>query len=177
FTADDATDWERRLGLITNSLTPLADRKLAIKNKLNQPGQNPAKQNYRYLQEQLDNAGFSVTVFENRFNDYPGEDYFTKDPIQINGDTSVLTPIQHGDIQHGDTQTGSVFNIKIVNHISEARDLYFDFVQNFRNTFYVGGDPLGTYANVPLSRHDEFRQLILRTKPVQTVGLLFINYI
>src|SRR5690606_15271833 len=41
FTADDAADWERRLGLITNLAVPLADRKLAIMRKISAPGNVP----------------------------------------------------------------------------------------------------------------------------------------
>src|ERR1700739_633368 len=53
FTADDALAWEIRLGLVQNPLGILANRMALIKAKLNQPGNNPSKQNYLYLQEQL----------------------------------------------------------------------------------------------------------------------------
>jgi uncharacterized protein YmfQ (DUF2313 family) len=43
FTADDATDWERRLGLPYSPSSTLSDRKAAILRKLQQPGTNPAK--------------------------------------------------------------------------------------------------------------------------------------
>ncbi len=70
FTTGDATDWERRLGLITNPAVPLSDRKLAIIRKIRHPGNIPARQNFLYLQGQLQDAGFDVFVFENRFPSY-----------------------------------------------------------------------------------------------------------
>jgi len=70
FTTGDATDWERRLGLITNPAVPLSDRKLAIIRKIRHPGNIPARQNFLYLQGQLQDAGFNVFVFENRFPTY-----------------------------------------------------------------------------------------------------------
>lgn len=175
FTADDATDWERRLGLITNEATPLADRKAAIQRKMNYPSGNPAKQHYLYLQTQLQAANFNVYVYENRFPDYP-DGYFTQSPLEITGDTSLITSIEHGELEHGEFEHGGYYNNKVANHIDESKDLTFDIGDNFRSTFFIGGSPLGTDANVPLVRKDEFRQLILRLKPVQTVAFLFINY-
>lgn len=176
FTADDATDWERRLGLITNSAVPLADRKLAIIRKMNAPGANPAKGHYLYLQDQLRKAGFDVYVFENRFGSYPSG-FFTQTPLALTGDTGLITAIQHGDFQHGDAQHGGYYNNKVVNHIDEAKDLTFSIGNNYRSTFFIGGTPVGSFASVDADRKDEFRQLILKIKPVQTVAFLFINYI
>lgn len=175
FTSDDATDWERRLGLITNLSTSLSDRKLAIKNKLNQPGVNPAKQNWRYLQEQLQNAGFNVYIFENRFGSAGA--YMTKTPIEVSGDSSIITAYEHGEFEHGELEHGGDYNNKVANNIDESKDRSFDFGSDFRSTFFIGGTPVGTFANVPLSRRDEFRQLILKTKPTQTIAFLFIHYI
>ncbi len=176
FTSDDATDWERRLGLIYSPSVPLADRKLAIKNKLNQPNENPAKGNFRYLQEQLNNAGFNVTVYENKFLQYPEGIYVTKTPEEVTGLNTFITANQHGQFQHGQRMHGGSYNNKIVNNISEAEDLLFNFGGAWKNTFFIGGSPVGTIGSVPLIQKDQFRQLILKTKPVQTVGFLLINY-
>ena len=43
FTADDATDWERRLGMIISPLVDLELRKLAIRRKMNHPGDIKAR--------------------------------------------------------------------------------------------------------------------------------------
>lgn len=177
FTEEDATAWERRLGLISNNKIPLEDRKKAIARKLNFPGRQKARQNFRYLQDQLNKAGFTVTVYENRFPDGSGG-YITKKPEEFSGDTSFLAKVRHGQIRTGQRKHGSfIYNNKIVNHIDESLDLYFNTGDNLKSTFFIGGSVPGTYADVLSSRHDEFRELILKIKPVQTVGFLFINYV
>lgn len=176
FTIYDATDWEKRLGLITNPLTSLADRKLAIIRKLNQPGAAKAKSNWRYLQEQLQAAGFDVYVYENRFNDYP-DGYITKTPFQFSGSSGFFTGNQHGDYQHGDIQHGGRFKGFVANDIDETIDLKFIINPNLRSTFFIGGSTAGSFASVDVNRKNEFRQLILKLKPTQTVGFLLINYI
>lgn len=175
FTSDDATDWERRLGLITNTAVSLSDRKLAIQRKLNFPGIIPSRQNWRYLEGELQAAGFNVYVYENRFlNVYGG--YDTENPLVVTGGVGSIT-VQHGDIQHGDAQHGVGFYNLVANYLDETQDSVFDVGANLRSTFFVGGDPIGTFANVDANRKNEFRQLILKIKPTQTVGYLFINYI
>lgn len=176
FDEDDAENWERVLGISSSSLVDLEDRKAAIRQKMQQPGDNPAKGSWEYVQEVLRAAGFDVYVFENRFPDYP-TGYFVQDPVTVSGSSSILTEVQHDDIQHGDAQHGSSLNNKIVNYISEELDFKFDEGTILKNTFFIGGDPVGSFANVPLVRKDEFRQLILKSKPAQMVGYLFINYV
>jgi len=174
FTVDDATDWEHRLGLITNPLVPLADRKLAILRKMNHPGTVPARENFRFLEKQLQDAGFAVFVYENRFPDGMGG-YITMTAEDVSGTSPVS--VQHGDIQHGDAQHGGGNFELVVNYIDPALDAVFNIGTNLRSTFFIGGDPLGTFADVDAQRRDEFRQIILKTKPVQTVAILFINYV
>lgn len=67
FTAQDATDWERRLGMITNSSVSLTDRKAAIYRKMAHPNGQPARQHYLFIEFQLRLAGFDVRLYENRF--------------------------------------------------------------------------------------------------------------
>lgn len=175
FSEDDATDWERRLGLITNPAVSLSDRKLAIIRKMNHPGNIPARQNYRYLQGQLQAAGFNVFVYENRFPDGLGG-YTTLNPGLL-AYGQGLVQFQHGQFQHGlQIRTGKKFQNIIANHIDEQLDWNFNFGSNMRSTFFICGSSLGTYANVDEDRKKEFRQLILKIKPVQAVGFLFINY-
>jgi len=175
FTADDATAWEKRLGLITNSDVPLADRKLAIIRKMNHPGSIPARQSPEFLQRELRAAGFDVYVYRNRFPDGMGG-YITKDPLTVTGGIGG-TNRQHGQFQHGQAQHGSAYTNLIVNHIEEEKDAIFDIGSNLRSTFYIGGTPIGTFANVDADRKAEFRQLILKVKPAQTVGFLLVNYV
>lgn len=172
FTAEDATKWERRLGLITNVLTSLDDRKLALLRKINHPGTIPARQHFLYLQGQLRNAGFDVFVHENRFPD-GGGGFTTKTPGEVIGtsDEAVHSPtLQHGQVQHGAT-----FAKKIANSIEQVVDNLFDIGSNYRFTFFIGGEILGDFASIPGSREAEFRQMVLRIKPTHTVAFLFLD--
>lgn len=166
FTTDDATDWERRLGLITNQLTPLADRKLAITRKLQAPGTNPAKGHYLNLERQLQAAGFDVYVFEN----IPEQT-----PFEFSG-INTTTQIQHGQCQHRQIQHGVVLTNKIANYIDESLDLFHNLGGSYKSVFFIA-DSYGGMANVLLTRKKEFRQLILKLKRVQSVGILYVNYI
>lgn len=179
FTAEDATQWEVRLGMIVSNAS-LADRKLAIARKMNHPGTIRTRQHYLYLQGELRKAGFDVYVYENIFPAFGGG-FETRSPISISGGSGAID-IQHGDtIQHGSVQHGGVWGDIIVNHIGTDLDLTFNVGQNLRSTFFIGGFAFGTfggqYATIPQVRKDEFRQLILKIKPTQTVGYLFINYV
>lgn len=187
FTALDATDWERRLGMISNDLVSLSDRKLAIARKLAYPGNVKARQHWSYIEYNLRLAGFDVYVYENRFDD--GGNIITLDPNDIGG-------FQHGGFEHGELEHGDLGAVKCVNYISEAMDSAFDIGANYRSTFFIGttafgvkdnrgvstlafpvADPSSLFAEVPLVRKKEFRALVLKLKPAQSVGLLFVNYV
>lgn len=170
FTANDASDWERRLGLISNSATMLPARDAAIIQKLQAPGRNPAKGHYLYIEQQLQLAGFSVFVYENLDPIYGGGfNYFN--PAVVN--PAILSQSQHGDHQHGDIQSNYLNNV-VISHINNSDDISTGFYME--DTFFIGGFPFGTYASVPATREAEFRQLILRLKQVQNVAILYINY-
>jgi len=200
FTVEDATDWERRLGLITNNSVSLANRKLAILRKMNHPGTIKARQHYLYIQGQLQAAGFDVYVYENIFSDGYGSFYsLSVEQVLPNDGYGVHGDIQHGEVQHGDVYSvysdlfvfpqhgnishgdiqhnGYTYTNKVVNSIPTDGDLFFDIGSNYRASFFIGGNPLGTFADVDIERRDEFRQLILKLKPTQSVGFLFVNYI
>lgn len=203
FTAQDCTDWERRLGMITNLSTSLADRKSAILLKMNYPGTLRARQNYRYVEAQLQAAGFNVYVHENRFS-IGGGNYETMSPVEVVGDTYgsdsqfgsgqfgdfqfgsgydtafslLMQRIQFGDWQFGGSQFAWRYKKEyyVANHMNETLDEIFHIGSNLRSTFFIGDAYLGEFADVPAARKDEFRQLILKLKPAQTVAFLFINY-
>lgn len=164
FTADDATRLEEMLGMITNPSVSLQDRKDAIIRKLNHPGDIPARQSGDYLQDQLQLAGFNVYVHE------------TTDSIEDLGGSGGS--VQAGDAQAGETQFGHIlYDDKIVNSLDATVDKLFMEDSENRNTFVIGGAVLGTSATIDVNRREEFRQTILRIKPAQTVGYLFINYV
>jgi len=174
FTSDDATDWERRLGMVSNPLTPLADRKLAILRKMAAPGVNPAKGHYLWLQQQLQDAGFDVYIYENIFPVYP-DGYTTIAPNSLYGNANFIK-LRHGMRNHGAGNHSANYNNIIANSITQAGDLNFNIGSSFRSTFFIGGATIGTYASVLATRETEFRQLILMLKQVQAIGYLFINY-
>lgn len=172
FTADDATIWEARLGIVTSN-TDLETRKMAIRQKLAYPSQAKARGNYRFVEKQLRDAGFDVYVYENRFDDGMGG-YETIDPITLAGMSAMS---RHGEFNHGEALHGPFFSNIVVNFLDEDRDNNFNVGSNLRSTFFIGGSTVGAYADVPTSRKTEFRHLILRLKPVQTVAYLFVNYV
>lgn len=178
FTAEDATAWERRLGLVSNSAISLEDRKLYIKRKMNHPGTIKARQNFRYLQDQLWQAGFTnLYVYENRFSDGMGG-YVTKTPTEFSLIPYPFSSPQYSDLlEYGDAEYGGSFGNKVVNSMDQAIDDLFDIGDDFRSTFFVGGTPEGSWADVDAAREESLRQLILKIKPVQTVGFLLVNYI
>ena len=178
FTAQDATDNERRYGLITNSAVSLADRKLALIRKINHPGTIKARQNYRYLEKALQDAGFAVYVHENRFDDGMGG-YVTQTPEAFSLEAFPTSfTFEHGAFEHGEIETGGIlYANQVVNSIDQEVDDTFNIGDNLRSTFFIGGSVAGSWANVDQDREQEFRELILKVKPRQTVGFLLIHYI
>jgi uncharacterized protein YmfQ (DUF2313 family) len=200
FTAQDATDWERRLGLINGTGVSLADRKAAIRRKMNHPGNVKPRENWMFLESQLQLAGFRVWVHENRFSDGMGG-FQALDPIDAlpavdygehgeyehgeieHGDAfsyyqNLFTFAEHGEFEHGEMEhDGWIYNNVVANYIPESLDAMFNVGPSHRATFFICAEPFGVFAEVPASRKDEFRQLILKLKEVNTVAYLLVNYI
>lgn len=173
FTEDDALDWERRLGLINGTGLDLAQRKLLILQQYNFPGDILARGYWLYVQQQLRAAGFDVYVYENRFFEFGV--WVTKNPIEIAGSGGVdLNEL--ADHQLADAQLGGAWGALVVNSILQSVDASFNVGSNLRSTFFIGGATLGAYAYVPLAQERQFRQLILKLKPAQTVAYLFVSY-
>lgn len=168
FTEEDATDWERRYGMVINPDVPLSDRKQAIIRKMQFPGQAKARMSATYMQAQIQLAGFDVYVYENLIG---------QTPFDWSGASEILSDIEHGDdVEHGDIELGGYYNNKLVNHIKEGADDYFDDGGTFRTALFIGGSAAGSYANVSVDRKDEFRQLLLKLKGTTTICYLFIDY-
>ena len=162
FTVEDATKWEDRLGMINGSAISLTDRKSAIIRKMNHPGDVTARQSWDYLQNSLQTAGFDVYVHENT-TDTP---------------TMGATVIQSGQRQLNQYQCGAMpYLFKIAKSLDAEIDSNFVLTTDYRSTFIIGGPVYGDTANVLASRELEFRQLVLKIKPTQTISLLKINYI
>jgi hypothetical protein len=174
FTIEDARAWYRRLGLYDSGTVPLADMKMAIAQKQSWAGTPLNKQNYLYIQEQLRAAGFDVYVYENRF--LPGP--VTKTPAEILGipaGYAMLATFELGELELGSEWIDDGITL-VVNYLEEEKDAVFGITE-YRSTFYIAGATISTFANVPLSRKIEFRQLILKLKAAQMCGILFVNYI
>lgn len=174
FTADDATDWERRLGLIYSPSVDLADRKLAIARKLASPGINPARSAAKWLEYQLQAAGFAVYVHENIVALYPSG-YERATPGEYN--PALLLDLEHGEIEHGEIEHGGYYSYIVANSIYNSEDVAnFNAITDYATSFFIGGAVYGSYANVPSIRETEFRQLILVQKQVQSIAFGFINF-
>lgn len=167
FDVNDALYWERRLGLITNESLTLEQRKDAISRKYNFPGNVNARQSYLWLQNQLQLAGFDVYVHENPLGQSP-EELYVGSFTEFN---------EHGTFDHGEESHGGYYNNICANHVDIERDKYFEIGESYRNSFYIGGLNIGDFANIEASRELEFRQIILITKPLRTVGFLMVNYV
>jgi len=176
FGTDDALDWEVRLGLNVNPALELVDRKAAILRKMNHPSDKLERAHFLFIQKQLQIAGFRVFVYENRFPDGSGGFSVKNLARWIEQHYNLLFTVtfQHGQIQHGQSQLFNAFE-KVVNFLSNEEDSTVNVV-NGRQTFFIGGDTPGKYANVKATRETEFRKLILQLKPVESAALLAIRY-
>lgn len=165
FTVEDARLWERRLGIFGNEESTLQERKEAILRKMNFPGVAKARQHFLYLEGELQKAGFPVFIHENTTGTNPAV-------VIGNAFNAVYsTSIQYGHVQYGTS------NLKlVVNSIDQKIDDTFVVVAPYNALFFIGGVILGDFVNIPKAREQEFRQLILSVKSVQTIGILLINY-
>lgn len=171
FSTKDAELWEYRLGMIKNPQLSLDQRMKAIKRKMAYPSNIKARQHPLFIQHQLQQAGFDVYIYENRFIVDGELTYKAPDEIIDLG----FEPTEHGNAQHGGgVQHGSAGFEVIANKIGEEN--YGVGEQHLWATFFIGGENLGEMASVPESRKNEFRELVLKIKPAHTVAYLFINY-
>lgn len=166
----------------------------AIKRKYNHPGDIPARQSADYMQQSLQLAGFNVFVHDNSQgltldNILDAQLGFTEmdDDNSEMGTTEMGDPStfysslyvfsEMGEIEMGDPEMGGAqFGAIVVNDVDQDVDESFDYTSNWKNTFIVGAQTLGDFADVLAIRETEFRQTILRLKPAESVGILLINY-
>lgn len=173
FSANDATLWEKRLNLpVAPSGLNLTERKLKIDRKYAFPGTAIYRQNYRYIQDQLQKAGFNVWVHENRFPDGMGG----YEPVDVTDNAAL----QHGfDVEHGyGTQMGEVFLDLLANSAdpNESYSLGED-PENLKGTFFIGGETYPNRAIIDVDEIRNFRKLVLQLKPAATVAVLLLDYV
>ena len=196
FTIDDAHDWYRRFGMYDSGSVSLPAMKLALLQRMSWPQVPLNRQNYLYIQQQLQAAGFPVYVFENRW--WNGSDWVTKSPSSFVGTLSGValcaSATRVGMYRCGQDYTN---NLKCVNYLEQVGDSGFDVGANYRCVFFISSATFGggtrvssgtrvgsathigantLYARVPLARKQEFKQLLIKLKPAHTVGYLFVNY-
>lgn len=168
FSIEDAALWEFRFGLVTNNFLSLEDRKKAILRKMAYPSNIKARQHRSFIESQLQKAGFNVWVHENT------PPYKTPEDIVslFVGATQHGPPTQHG----AGTQHGSV-GFNIVANLSTQNESYTIGAGNIWASFFIGGEILGSPAEVQSARLIEFKELILKLKPAHTVAFLFVNFV
>lgn len=172
FDEQDATNWESALGIYGNSSLDLETRKLKIKRRMQYPGTQKARQHYLFIQSQLQAVDFDVYIYENRFYDSSDESYYTINPVKAMYGTVTYDSAYYGQ----DDYEYSV----IANSTDEDKDANFNFGSSqyaMRATFFIGGETFPSRVEVDADRKDEFRELVLKLKPAQTVGFALVDYV
>lgn len=153
FTTDDATEWERRLNISGGTgYVPLETRKATILRKMQFPGGFLNRQNYRYLEAQLQLAGYDVTVTEN-YSPIGTTSSVVHSLVTVHSlNTKHGKAILFGDIIANSVDTGELINI-----------------DTYQGIFFIDGE-------IPVNSIRAFRQLVLTLKPVNTVAILRLTY-
>lgn len=168
FDEKDASLWEYRLGLVTNTDLSLEVRKQAILRKMAYPNNIKPRQSKLYIESQLRLAGFDVYVHENTIP------YKTPaDVISLS-----LSNSQHGGVsQHGGGFQHGSSNFDVIANESVINESYSVGTGNLWATFFIGGENLGDIATIEESRLIEFKELVLKLKPAHLVAFTFLNYV
>lgn len=177
FTLQDAHDWYKRLGMYDSGLVSLSDMKLAIAAKYSRLNATYYRQDRAYIEAQLRAAGFLVRVKENRFAS--GGTFVTKTPAEVLGyavGDADLDAFYLDEVELDSTYAAYGIT-KIVQYIEEDKDAAFAIGVNLRSTFFITGDLITDFANVPAARRIEFRALCIQLKQLQLCGFMFINYV
>lgn len=168
FDEKDASLWEYRLGLTTNTSLSLEVRKQAILRKMAYPNNVKPRQSKSYIESQLRLAGFYVYVHENL------------KPYQTPADivSLSLSNSQHGgDSQHGGGFQHGSSSFDVIANEAVVNESYSVGVGNLWATFFIGGENLGDFATIEQSRLIEFKELVLKLKPAHLVAFTFLNYV
>jgi hypothetical protein len=160
FTTEDANRWELALGLQNQPLLSLDERKIIIERKIQYPGTIKARQSAAYMQDELQKVGFDVYVFPNNKENF-------NNPIG-----AIYGQVKYGQVKYG--QVAGDYTV-IANNI-EDETFNIGNETALRATFFIGGEILGDRGFIDPLRKDEFRELILKIKPAQSVGFLYIDY-
>lgn len=172
FSEDDCDLWEYRLGIVTNSSLSIEFRKKAILRKMSFGRNVQARQHLDYIESQLQLAGFDVYIYENRF--FEGGEWVYKTPEDITGE--LTNNVQYGgDTQYGIGAQYGANEFQIIANLSTPNEP-FSVGPSLWATFFIGGPTLGSNAEIPLTRQQEFKELVLTLKPAHLVAYTFISY-
>lgn len=177
FTIEDCLFWEGKLGLITNNLLTLEQRKQIILNKLAFPKNIKARQSLMYIQKQLEIYGFdNVKIYANIFQDQNGNYYYlSPEDLSSEGqlETQHSNSVQHGNsTQHGDS------NYEVIANDVNNENYSIGGAENLYSTFFIAShSSLLEKGTVNINRKKEFKELVLKLKPAHSVAFTFINYI
>lgn len=173
FTSADADKWESIMSLETN-IIDLESRKAIIYQKMSIRGGGRYKLSAKYIESQLRTAGFDVYVHENRFYNSTTNTYEWQDLSSYLGGVAF----QHGEVQHGQNQHGQeATKGTLANYINATKDESFVFGNNWAGVFIVGGQTLGSIASIDATKEQSLRKLLLQIKPLNTTGILLIDFI
>jgi len=180
FNTTHAKAWERALKLPISPNLTLSQRKAVIARKLNHPGDILGRGSSPYLNWTVQQAGFGVNLYRNRFD---GEAKF---PDEMVGNQ------YWDDTEYGEAQYGGYGVELIANHLEPKRDINDHFPNGLSDMYAIGrkamraviyiADDLqfdnsgNAYAQIPLNRRTEFRNLILTVKPSRSIALCFVEY-
>lgn len=173
FSEADCSLWEYRFGMVTNTSLSVQVRREAILRRMSRGKNIRARQHIKYIEYQLQLAGFDVYLYENGFIE-SGVRVF-KRPQDIlalmTDDVQHAMSTQHGiGVQHGGISSEVIANSYKRNELYSVDDEYL------WATFFIAGPTLGTAAEVPETRLEEFRELVLKLKPAHLIAFTFIDY-
>jgi hypothetical protein len=169
FTIDDCVVWERVLGLKISNLT-LEQRKEIILKRQTNADILQYTNTKEYIQKVLQDNGFDLYVHENRVWD--GTKYVNKKFTATTYDTAYYDTDYYDD-------NGISYSEYVENYLEYADENteLFSNLGEYNECFIIGSSVENTYANLSVNKRIELRDLILKTKPTNTVAFLQINFI
>ena len=174
FSLEDCSLWEYRFGIVSNPLSSLVDRRKAIYRRMGRGRNVLARQSAKYIEYQLQTAGFDVYIYENGFIE--GGVKVFKRPQDIV--SLVLDVVQHGGTsQHGIGLEHGFAPTDVIANSYKPNELYSVPDNKLWATFFIGGASLGIPATISANREEEFRELVLKLKPAHLVAFPLINYV
>ena len=166
------------------------------RNRLATQWQNLGGQTREFLQARLQESGFAVYVYDGIYvadasilgdeilgdfvlegDTFPGETLAVDPCAQFASNVGTL-----GDYVLGDGNQLGINRPRVIqNYIDESKD-NTDFCPlpaiRFAGVNYIAGPGgIGDIADIPASRYDEFRELVLRYKRGTSWALAFVNLV